>query len=76
MTMLVKNLTIKDSVKYVECVENWYDKNDNPSGSISYKKVQDFYKEFGERFVYSVRYANDFVSVIFGNKAKEFVGEV
>ena len=76
MTMLAKNLKIKDTIKWVECVENWYDKNDNPSGSISVKKVQDFYKEFGERFVYTVQYNDNIATIMFGNKPKEFVGEV
>jgi hypothetical protein len=74
--MLTKNLKIKDTIKWVECIEIWYDKNDNPSGSVCYKSVQDFYKEFGERFVYSVHYGKDAVSIIFGNKPKGYVGEV
>lgn len=75
MTMLAKNLKIRGTIKWVECCETWFDKNDNPSGSVSYKKIADFYKEFGERFVYTVSYKKDTATIIFGNKAKEYVGE-
>lgn len=77
MTLLVKDLDIKDTISWVECLENWTSEDGQFGGGAFLMKKNKFKKEYANNYVYSTRYFKDTntLSVMFGNKAKDYEGE-
>ncbi len=78
MTLLVKDLDIKDTISWVECLENWtLEDGKIGGGGLFLMRPKKFKKEYANSYVYSIHYYNDTksISVMFGNKAKDYEGE-
>lgn len=75
--LLVKDLEIKDTISWIECLENWTFEDGQVGGGAFLMKKNKFKKEYADRYVYSIHYYNDTksISVMFGNARRDYEGE-